>query len=244
MATKAILEKTIKPLISFGVIADIHYADNEDRWNYSRTFLRRYRNSLKLVEQACRYWLNGEYKIGFLIQLGDLIDGLCQTNDLETILRQFRNISPIYHIWGNHEFYNFSRKELLNGPLCSFATKNISPGHYGTIEVCAKLRIIAIDTYELSLLGIDENDEMYIQAMNYLRKYNQNENVNDPSGLDGYQQRFIQLNGGLTQKQLCWLEEELIKAKNLQEKVVVIGNAFSYSSFLRKLKERFTFRVE
>jgi len=233
MATKAIetkdLNENLKPIISFGLITDIHYADNDDRWNYSKTFLRRYRNSLKLVEQACHYWLNNKYPISFVIQLGDIIDGLCQINEasrknLNTILKQFNNISKIYHLWGNHELYNFTRFELLNGPLCSFNTKNISPAHYGIIEVCSNLKIIAIDTYELSLLGVDKDSEDYLQALNLLRKYNQNENVNDPTGLDGYQQRFIQLNGGVTQKQLHWLKEELIKAKNLHENVIIIGN--------------------
>ncbi|CAF0876159.1 unnamed protein product [Rotaria sp. Silwood1] len=240
MATIAIMENNslnpnsypisnLKPIVSFGLITDIHYANNDDRWNYSKTFLRRYRNSLNLVDQACNYWLNGIHPIAFIIQLGDLIDGSCQTNktsinDLETILKQFRNISPIYHIWGNHELYNFTRNELLNGPLCSFDTKNISPSHYGTFEVCPNLRIIAIDTYELSLLGIDKSEEIYIQSMNLLRKYNQNEKITDPTGLDGYQQRFIQLNGGLTQRQLIWLREQLIKAQHLHEKVIIVGH--------------------
>jgi manganese-dependent ADP-ribose/CDP-alcohol diphosphatase len=227
MASVAINE-ILTPIVSFGLITDIHYADNDDRWNYSKTFLRRYRNSLKLVDQACHYWLTRENRISFIIQLGDIIDGLCQinqtsVNDLKTILEQFRNIAPIYHLWGNHELYNFTREELLNGPLCSFDTKNISPGHYGTFEVCPKLRIIAIDTYELSLLGVENDSESYIQAMEFLRKYNQNENINDPTGLEGHQQRFIRLNGGLTQKQLNWLKEQLVKAKDLNEKIIIIG---------------------
>jgi len=240
MATKVIIEngllnlnnnanEMIKPIVSFGLITDIHYANNDDRWNFSKTFIRRYRNSLKLVNQACHYWLNDKYPISFLLQLGDLIDGICETNktsidDLETILKQFKNLSPIYHIWGNHELYNFRRNQLLNGSLCSFNTKNISPAHYGIIQVCSNLKIIAIDTYDLSLLGIDKDNEIYLQALNLLRTYNQNENVNDPTGLDGYQQRFIQLNGGVTQKQLDWLKNELIKSKNLHENVIIMGN--------------------
>jgi len=250
MATTAIIEEdrneNIKPIVSFGLITDIHYANTEDRWNYSQTFLRRYRNSLKLVNQASHYWLNGKYPIAFLIQLGDLIDGLCYTNktsidDLKRILTQFENISPIYHIWGNHEFYNFTRNELLNGPLCSFDTNDILPSHYGTIEVCSNLRIIAIDTYELSLLGVDKESEIYIQAMNFLRQYNRNENMNDVTGLDGYQQRFIQLNGGLTQKQLGWLKEQLTKAKNLHEKVIILGKQIKIEyqmTFTKKLRGR------
>lgn len=227
MATNAI--DLLKPIISFGLITDIHYSNNDDRWNYAKTFIRRYRNSLNLVDQACSHWLNNKYPVLFVIQLGDLIDGICaidktSTEDLNTILKQFKNISIIYHIWGNHDLYNFTRNELLNGPLCSFNTQNISPSHYGIIEVCSKLKILALDTYELSLLGIDEDSENYNEALKFLRKYNQNENVNDPTGLDGYQQRFIQLNGGLTHKQLDWLTEQLIQAKNNHENVIIIGN--------------------
>ena len=241
MATVAIVEEDQnaigKPIVSFGLITDIHYANNDDRWNYFQTFMRRYRNSLNLVNQACNHWLNGKYPIAFLIQLGDIIDGLCYTNktstiDLERIFAQFGNISPIYHIWGNHELYNFTRDELLNGPLCSFDTKDISPNHYGTISVCSNLRIVAIDTYEFSALGVDKDSEMYIQAMNFIQQHNQNESANDPTGLDGYQKRFVQFNGGLTQKQLDWLREQLVKAKNLNEKVIIIGKVSGHISEL------------
>jgi manganese-dependent ADP-ribose/CDP-alcohol diphosphatase len=249
MATIAIIEKDLKPIISFGLITDIHYADNEDRWNYSNTFVRRYRNSLKLVNQACDYWLKNKYPISFLIQLGDLIDGLCATNktsnkDLQTILEQFQNFSTIYHIWGNHELYNFTRNQLLHGPLCSFNTKHISPGHYGIIEVCPNLKIIAIDTYEFSLLGIEKDSDTYLQTMNFFKKHNQNENGNDRTGLDGCQQRFIELNGGLTQIQLHWLQDQLTQAKNLHENVIIIGkkkrkhleNLIQYKYFLTSTK--------
>lgn len=231
MAIIAISEKdslNLKPIVSFGLITDIHYSDSDDRWNYAQTFIRHYRNSLNLVDQACNYWLNGQNPVSFVIQLGDIIDGLCRTNktsseDLQKVLQKFKNISSVYHIWGNHELYNFSRNELLNGPLCSFDTKTISPNHYGTFLACPNLRIIAIDTYELSVLGIDENSDTYMEAISLLKTYNNNENINDPTGLEGYQQRFIKLNGGLTVKQLSWLKEELMKARNLHEKVIVIG---------------------
>jgi manganese-dependent ADP-ribose/CDP-alcohol diphosphatase len=218
----------VEPLVSFGLITDIHYADLEDRWNFSKTFIRHYRNSLHLVDQACHYRLNAPHPIAFVLQLGDLIDGFCAPEQasesaLKTILARFANIPPVYHLWGNHEFYNFTRNELLNGPLCSFDTKDISPCHYGTIEVTGNLRIIALDTYDLSLLGVEKNSERYLQALQVLREHNQNENLNDRTGLDGCQQRFIQLNGGLTQKQLSWLREQLTSARNRHEKVIIIG---------------------
>lgn len=231
---------TEEPIVSFGLITDIHYVDNDDRWNFSKTFIRRYRNSLKLVEQACRYWLNKPHKVSFLIQLGDIIDRLCHVNqtsneDLERILKEFADFPTIYHIWGNHEFYNFTRKQLINSRLCSFDTTGISPNHYGIIQVCSKLKILAIDTYDLSLLGVDKESERYQQALTFLRQYNSNENVNDRTGLDGYQQRFIELNGGVTVKQIDWLKGELIKAKSNEENVIIIGKRKRTST------ERFTF---
>jgi len=220
------------PIISFGLITDIHYADNDERWNYTKTHLRRYRNALKLVNEACNYWLNGKYSISFILQLGDLIDGICfknktSINDLNTILEEFtKNFQSlqIYHIWGNHELYNFTRMELLNGPLCSFDTKQTSPGHYGTIEICPNLRIIALDTYEFSALGVEKDSEVYIQSIELLRKHNQNEILNDPTGLRGHQRRFVEFNGGIPLKQLDWLKEQLTESKNRNEKVIIIGH--------------------
>ena len=91
------------------------------------------------------------------------------------------------------------------------------------IEVCSKLKILAIDTYELSLLGVDKESELYRQALNYFQQHNPNEKVNDWNGLEGFQRRFTQLNGALTTKQLDWLKEELTKARNLNENVLIIG---------------------
>jgi len=178
------------------------------------------------------YWLNGKNSISFILQLGDLIDGVCFKNktsirDLNTVLEEFTKAFqslPIYHIWGNHELYNFTRIELLNGPLRSFDTKQTSPGHYGTIEICPNLRIIALDTYELSALGVEKDSEVYIQSMELLRKHNQNEILNDPAGLRGHQRRFVQFNGGIPSKQLDWLKEQLTESKNRNEKVIIIGH--------------------
>lgn len=233
MASKAIQKNTsLKPIISFGLITDIHYVNNEDRWNYSKTFLRRYRQSLELINQACDYWLNSPYPISFLLQLGDLIDGLCELNksskeDLQTVLKQFERFPRIYHLWGNHELYNFHRSELLNGPLCSFNVEQISPAHYGMIDVCSNLRIVALDTYDLSLLGLKKDSDSYRQALKEFQKHNSNDKVNDWTGLEGFNKRFTQLNGGLTEKQLHWLDEQLNDARTHHANVLIIGKLSS-----------------
>ncbi|CAF3899969.1 unnamed protein product [Rotaria sp. Silwood1] len=223
--------ETMKPIVSFGLVSDIQYADKDDHLDYSKTRLRRYRNALKLLDEACTYWIKHKYSISFVLQLGDLIDGASAADNksqiaLNTILIPFSKLPSscrVYHIWGNHELYNFSRTELLKGPLCSFDTKETFPGHYGTIQVCPGLRVIALDTFEFSVLGVDKTDEVYIQAKEFLKKRNPNVNGNDYNGLYGDQQRFVEFNGGVTQKQLDWLQKQLAQAAKLHEKVIVIG---------------------
>ncbi|CAF2816435.1 unnamed protein product [Rotaria sp. Silwood2] len=225
--------ETMKPIVSFGLVSDIQYADKDDHPNYSKTRLRRYRNALKLLDEACDYWIEHKYGISFVLQLGDLIDGASAADNksqiaLNTILAPFSKLPSscrVYHIWGNHELYNFPRAELLTGPLCSFDTKDIFPGHYGTFQVCPGLRVIALDTFEFSVLGVDKTDEAYIRAKEFLKKRNPNEYGNDYYGLYGDQRRFVEFNGGVTPKQLDWLQEQLTQATKLHEKVIVIGES-------------------
>ena len=91
--------------------------------------------------------------------------------------------------------------------------------------MCPNLRIIALDTYEFSALGIEENDPIYIEAINLLRKHNTNESLNDPTNLRGHQRRFVQFNGALNSTQMNWLNEQLTQAQNRNEKVIIIGRS-------------------
>ncbi|CAF0915892.1 unnamed protein product [Didymodactylos carnosus] len=225
-----------KPLISFGIISDIQYADNDDCWNYDKTRLRRYRNALKLVNEACSQWkkIHDETPLLFILQLGDIIDGICFQNkksdeDLQTILEPFNQLKSdihcqIYHHWGNHEFYNFKRDTLHSSPLCSFNTKQIYPAYYGTFEVCKHLRVISLDTYETSALGVDETSTIYQQALDMLTKHNKNEDLNSPENLRGHQKRFVLFNGGISDKQLEWLNKQLTEASKNKEKVIITGH--------------------
>jgi len=226
-----------KPIVSFGIITDIQYADNDDKLNYSKTKMRRYRNALKLLNEACQQWKsihNDGTKISFILQLGDVIDGVCLTNgkrdiDFKTIMEPLNELKSslncqIIHHWGNHEFYNFTREELHSTPLCSFDTKLIFPAHYGTFEVCKNLRIISLDTYETSALGIDEQSQIYEQAIDMLKKHNQNEDLNSCINLRGHQKRFVKFNGGVSDKQLQWLNEQLTEATKKNEKIIITGH--------------------
>ncbi|MEK7403499.1 MAG: metallophosphoesterase [Acidobacteriota bacterium] len=84
-----------RPDFSFGVIADIQYADKDTAG------AREYRKSIEKLE-ACVAALRTE-KPAFTIQLGDLIDeGLA---NLDRILPVFNRIpAPRRHVLGNHDF--------------------------------------------------------------------------------------------------------------------------------------------
>jgi manganese-dependent ADP-ribose/CDP-alcohol diphosphatase len=92
-------EKDQQKLFSFGMMADIQYADKETK---GKRFYRESYQKLKLAVQT----LNGK-KLDFIVQLGDIIDGndsLAQTQtDLKQILEIFNQFkSPRFHVVGNH----------------------------------------------------------------------------------------------------------------------------------------------
>jgi 3',5'-cyclic AMP phosphodiesterase CpdA len=82
-------------LFSFGVIADIQYADQDTHG------LRHYRESVEKL-QECSAALDTK-NLAFVIQVGDLVDG--GISNLDRILPVFDQIrAPKYHVLGNHDF--------------------------------------------------------------------------------------------------------------------------------------------
>ena len=84
---------------SFGLIADIQYADKDTRG------ARHYRESLGKLKE-CVEELN-QQKLVFTIQLGDLIDGNDTPektlSELDSVLEVYSTLSmPQYHVVGNH----------------------------------------------------------------------------------------------------------------------------------------------
>lgn len=75
-----------KLLARFGVLTDVQYADTDDKpAQYDPTKTRYYRTSLDHVSRAFEQWDQfDEEKPSFVLQLGDIIDGLNKnTNGLD-----------------------------------------------------------------------------------------------------------------------------------------------------------------
>lgn len=218
-------------LYRFGLIADVQHADIPDGYNFSKTKKRYYRNSLTLLQQAVNVWKQGKCDCAF--QLGDLIDGFSRQgpNGCQGALQSTLDIldkfdAPVYHMWGNHELYNFKRTELLNSKLLSATSKGcsgVSGRAFYTIVPFPQFRIIVLDCYEISLLGTEEDSPEHSKAWAYLSN-NPNEDKNNPDGLDDYDMRFVKFNGAVSSTQLNWLESILSESVKNKENVIIMGH--------------------
>ncbi|XP_006246666.1 manganese-dependent ADP-ribose/CDP-alcohol diphosphatase isoform X2 [Rattus norvegicus] len=224
-----------EPLFSFGVIADIQYADLEDGYNFQRSRRRYYRHSLVHLQGAIEDWNKESSMPCCVLQLGDIIDGYnaqykVSEKSLELVMNTFQMLKvPVHHTWGNHEFYNFSRDYLANSKLNSKFLEDQIPQHPETTPSenyyayhfvpFPKFRFILLDSYDLSVLGIDQFSPKYEQCMKILREHNPNVELNSPQGLS--EPQYVQFNGGFSQEQLNWLNEVLTFSDANQEKVVI-----------------------
>src|SRR5690606_36367369 len=83
------------PLIRFGIIADVQYADQEDAGS------RNYRGSIDKLAEAVQTF-NGR-DLEFVINLGDFIDK--GSSSFDTLLSITNRLNmPLYHVLGNHDF--------------------------------------------------------------------------------------------------------------------------------------------
>lgn len=101
-----------KPLIRFGMISDVHYANREPAGN------RFYNQSLTKVQEAIDR-MNQE-KLDFVIELGDFKDQDAVQNeantlkyltDIESVFQKYKG--PTYHVLGNHDMDGISKQQFL-----------------------------------------------------------------------------------------------------------------------------------
>jgi manganese-dependent ADP-ribose/CDP-alcohol diphosphatase len=238
-------DTNLLPKAAFGVITDIQYANIGDGTNYDKTKVRYYRNGLNLLRDAVKTWKKYETdnntKLKCVIHLGDLVDGKSRAiNDSEPAmhktLSEFKEIATsdeskdkarLLHIWGNHEFYNFKRNQLVDNPLNTARSlkQNMNTNaNYYFFDVTDNLRLICLDFYEFSAIGFDETDEIYQQAISLLKHHNKNEDLNSAAGLRGNAMRFSKFNGSTSATQLKWLEEQLKHCQSNNINAIICGH--------------------
>ena len=183
-----------KKIISFGVVADIQYADVEKKGN------RDYRNTLSKLEKGVKEFSNNN--LGFVINLGDMID-----NDYisyEKPLAILDNLKTrLYNVVGNHDFevndqYKYQiRKRIKNkNGYFSFEANNMV--------------FIILDGSDLSTFGSVKGSKQYNIGM---AKF---EEIKTEGRNNAYT-----WNGGIGDRQLKWLGKLLDKADDSDKKVVI-----------------------
>ncbi|XP_009304625.1 manganese-dependent ADP-ribose/CDP-alcohol diphosphatase isoform X2 [Danio rerio] len=225
------------PVFTFGLIADVQYADIEDGENYLRTRRRYYRGSADLLRDAVLQWRRE--RVQCVVQLGDIIDGHNRRRDasdraLDTVMAELDACSvDVHHVWGNHEFYNFSRPSLLSSRLNSAQRTGTDTGsdligddiYAYEFSPAPNFRFVLLDAYDLSVIGREEESEKHTHSWRILTQHNHNlQDLNQPPVSVGLEQRFVKFNGGFSEQQLQWLDAVLTLSDHKQERVLIFSH--------------------
>ena len=234
-----------KPVFSFGVIADIQYADIDDAHNFAKTELRRYRHALSESEKAVSAWnAYDKAPLAFIAQLGDIIDGQnagkygqgvglkepVSFAALETVLERLEKVDkkvPYVHCVGNHELYNFTWEQMEQHLNVQGRHKVSEEGRfYFSFRPALGWTVLVLNPYEVSTIQ-DENLEGYKMARAILERENPNDvfsqgKGNYFQGLKGDKCRFVPFNGGVGEEQLEWLRGQVQASKERKDKLIVL----------------------
>ena len=174
-----------------GVIADCQYCNCDIKWD------RYYKKAPQRLKEAVAT-LNKD-SLNYTIHLGDFIDK--DYNSLDSILPTWKTLtSKSYHVLGNHDFeVQDSLKEKVLEKL------NIKKRYYSFVE--NDWRFIVLDGNDLSFYGTTSKEK----AQQTDSLFNQLKDENLP-----YLKKW---NGGLSNKQLKWIQQELDKAVQENQKV-------------------------
>lgn len=231
------------PLLAFGLLTDVQYADVDDGWDFHRTSERFYRSALERLQRAISEWVDqpaATPRLRFAVNLGDLIDGKNKPIQnsrvaLDRALAAWKPfeaaVGPVHHLVGNHELYNispqtFAQELLWRGALedtSSSTAASSSPVCYYSFahDDAPGFRFVVLNSYGLSALGRTPDDPVAQEALALLHATNPNKNHNSPEGLEGADMRFVAFNGGVDNQQLQWLQRTLAVAEQAQEHVIV-----------------------
>lgn len=181
------------PLIEFGLIADTQYADCESGGT------RFYRNSLNKLRESVDYFNN--QKVQFTVNLGDIIDR--DQKDLDSVLIFLKQLDKkIYHTTGNHDYKGVTDNEVLYKKLkmpseyYSFTKKN---------WVFIFLNTNEIATYS-NVAGTEKEQEL----LRMQKRIKENKEIQGASW-----------NGGVSSRQLQWLDNLLKKSAKKNRNVLV-----------------------
>jgi manganese-dependent ADP-ribose/CDP-alcohol diphosphatase len=226
-----------EPLFSFGVCADIQYVDAPNGFNFQNTKVRRYRQSLDIFKAAVESWKTLPSPPAFAIILGDIVDGKARATNQEkqclekvlSVTQDAVSVIPFNYVFGNHEHYSFSRKELHERVLNNRGDCSDSKLYYSFRpemedgKTRDDWKFICLDAYDMSLIG-PSSPQTLEDARALLAKMNPNDLSKSGGWFDGLSRenyRYVPYNGGLSKEQIRWFRDELRASSECGQKVVV-----------------------
>jgi manganese-dependent ADP-ribose/CDP-alcohol diphosphatase len=184
------------PLFTFGVIADVQYADvapHKERY---------YRHSLEKLSEAVKRF-NRE-RVDFTLNLGDAVD--CNPNDLDRVLQCLQLLkAPVYHLTGNHDYHGVTQVDALYRKL------DIPAPHYYTVEKDGWM-FVFLNTNEIASYA-PLTDEQQAELLT-MRRYIEENRL--PQGATW--------NGGVSRTQLAWLDSLLQETDRTDRKVIICSH--------------------
>lgn len=192
--SNAISEQTS---IRLGIIADIQYCDCDTRGS------RYYRNALSKLEE-CVDDLNKE-RVQFTINLGDLVDRDTPHN-LDAVLTRLNKLdAPVYNLTGNHDYENVRDNNELYKQL------GMPNAYYSFTK--GKWHFIILNTNEIASYSNIKGTPEEAELTKMLEKIKDTNRSNGAS-----------YNGGISAKQMEWLEQELKMSEQYSLNVFVFSH--------------------
>jgi predicted phosphodiesterase len=186
-----------KPLFTFGVIADVQFADVESSGK------RDYRGSPNRLDKAVEIF--NAHDLAFIVHCGDLIDRYYESFDIPlTIFR--KSAAPIHYVVGNHEFsVADSLKRHVRGRI------NNPKGYYSF--VVKGFQFVLIDAMDVSVHSSVKGSSEYRKALE-MQKSLKERNANNA----------YDWNGALGTQQLRWLKGVLRSGERKGYKTIIFSH--------------------
>ena len=190
-----------KPQFSFGVFADVQYAE------YEPEIGRYFRDSAaKLAQCVDKFNLK---ELAFIVQLGDLIDSdFANFDKMLSVLGRLK--TPIYHILGNHDFAVSPEQKPKVPEKLGLKNRYYDFTHQNW-------RFVVLDSGDISFYANDPESAKYKKAE---KIYNQLADSHAPNAETW--------NGGIDIDQIAWLKRTLGDASVNGQNVIVFCHAPFY----------------
>ena len=185
------------PLVSFGLITDVQYADAEPAGE------RHFRESIPKLKAAAADL--AREKLPFSLHLGDVIDS--DFTSFAVVLPLFAGLGhPVRHLLGNHDF---SVEDAEKSRVVS--TLGMPADYYSFRS--SGVRFVMLDTNDVSTYKHPQGSPESQAAEKFLVELS----AACPANAKPW-------NGGVSATQLAWLEKELTAADAAREPVIVCGH--------------------